>query len=225
MPRFSKKQISRGQTLADRLRKTRLEKGFSLSEVAAKTKISLKYLEILEAGNYQSLPGDMYAKAWLRIYAKFLELPGKELLFAYKVEKSVTSKVKTPDVEFKNKKFLRHHFLSPRLFKFLGIGLVTLALLFYLVWEVNNIIAPPTVTILEPSNNFKTTESTLLVVGQTEPEVRLTINNEVVFLDKDGKFSESVNLAIGLNNLKISAKKKHSKINNLELDILRESSE
>jgi cytoskeletal protein RodZ len=223
MSRFEKKQLRRSQTLADKLKKHRLEQGLTLAEVASRTKISLKYLEILEAGNYQNLPGEMYAKAWLKIYAKLLGLPTKELLFAYRVERSVTTKIKNPEIKSKNKRFFNHHFLSPRLLKFTGIGLVMLILLAYLVWEINNIIAPPRVDIFQPSSNFRTTASTIIVVGKTEPEVSLMVNNELVLLDKNGNFSQTVNLAIGLNNLKISAKKKHSKINNLELDILRET--
>lgn len=225
MPRFAKKQISRGQTLAERLKKARLEKGLTLLEVATKTKISLKYLEVLEAGHYQSLPGEMYAKAWLKIYAKLLDLPIKEILVAYKIEKAVSTRIKNLNPAPEDKKFFKSHFLSPRFFKFGGIGLVIVALLLYLVWEINNIMAPPQVTILEPPNNFKTVASSILVVGQTEPEVRLTINNELVLLDENGHFSQTINLAVGLNNLQISAKKKHSRINNLEWNILRESIE
>jgi transcriptional regulator with XRE-family HTH domain len=223
MPRFAKKQISRGQTLAERLKKTRLEKGLTLSEVATRTKISLKYLEVLEAGHYQSLPGEMYAKAWLKIYAKLLDLPIKEILVAYKIEKAISKRIKNLDPEPKDKKFFKSHFLNPRFFKFGGMGLVILALLFYLVWEINNIIAPPQVTILEPPNNFKTVASSILIIGQTEPEVTLAINNEVVLLDKNGHFSQAINLIVGLNNLEISAKKKHSRINNLAWKILREN--
>jgi hypothetical protein len=51
----------------------------------------------------------------------------------------------------------------------------------------------------------------------------MTINNEKVLLDEDGNFEQTVNLVVGLNNLQISAKKKHSKINNLEWMILREN--
>lgn len=224
MSKFQKKQISKGQILADRLRKTRLEKGISLEEVQEATKIQTKYLEILENGNYNKLPGDVYARAWIKTYAEFLELSSKELLTSYQVERLVTSKVKT-GAKDKDERFLKHGILNPRFFRIFLIGAIILALLIYLGYEVNNIIAPPTVNILEPGMNHKTTESTVTIVGQTEPEVRLTINNELVLLDEEGKFNQIVNLAIGLNNLQISAKKKHSKTNYLSFDILRESLE
>jgi hypothetical protein len=115
--------------------------------------------------------------------------------------------------------------LKPRVLKFLGVSLLILTLLAYLGWEINNTISPPEVIIFEPSTNFKTTESSVIIKGQTKSEVQLTINNELVFLDEEGKFSQSINLINGLNNLEISAKKKHSKVNIIEIIILRESLE
>ena len=65
----------------------------------------------------------------------------------------------------------------------------------------------------------------MVIKGQTKPEVQLTINNELVLLDENGSFSQTINLINGLNNLEISAKKKHSKTKIIEIAILRESLE
>jgi len=70
MAGFRQKKITRGQTLADKLNKARIESGLSLEELSQKTKIQIKYLEILEQGDYNSLPGDIYAKAWLKLYGE-----------------------------------------------------------------------------------------------------------------------------------------------------------
>ncbi|MCD4761326.1 helix-turn-helix domain-containing protein [bacterium] len=222
MASFRQKKISRGQTLADKLRQARVSKDISLDEAQEATKIQIKYLEILEEGNYQNLPGDIYAKAWIRLYADFLELPSQELLVDYKLEKSVSDKIIRLDKSNKTKSLPHYNILKPKVLKIAAISLLVLSLLGYLGWELNNIIAPPNIVILEPSNNFKTTESSVLIRGQTKPEVELTINNEIVPLDDQGEFNQVVNLVAGLNNLQISAKKKHSKTNNLELIILRE---
>ena len=115
--------------------------------------------------------------------------------------------------------------MGPRVLKVFVIALVIVALLGYLGWELYNIVAPPQVIILEPGDDFRTTESRVIIKGETQPEVTLTINNEAVLLDHDGNFNQEINLIIGLNNLQISAKKKHSRINTLELDILREAIE
>ena len=92
----------------------------------------------------------------------------------------------------------------------------------YLSWQVKKIISPPYLKIIEPSNNYITKESTISILGETIPEVELKINNENILLDKEGKFKKDINLILGLNNLEISAKKKYSKIKEIELNILRE---
>ena len=226
MASFKQKKISRSQTLADKLRQSRLEQNKTLAEAEAVTGIQTKYLEILEEGNYQKLPGNIYAKAWLRLYANFLGLQANELLVDYKIEKSISDRLVKVDVpQEKNNNIFAYRILKPRVLKSLGIGLLIVALFAYLGWEVNNIISPPEVLIFEPTSNFKTTDSSVVIKGQTKPEVQLTINNELVLLDEAGYFSQEVNLLNGLNNLEKSAKKKHSRIRTIEIVILRESLE
>lgn len=222
MASFRHKTISRGQTLADKFSKARLEQDISLAEAQEATKIQSKYLEILESGDWEKLPGDIYAKAWIRLYADFLGLEVSGLLTDYKIEKSMSSKLVRINQPIKRRDFSRYNILKPRILKLSAIAILVLALLGYLGWELNNIIRPPSIFIAEPGNNFKTSDNSVVIKGHTEPEVTLTINHELVLLDGEGNFSETINLVIGLNNLEINAKKKHSKTNNLELVILRE---
>lgn len=226
MASFRQKKISRSQTLADKLRQARLEQGKTLEQASLATKIQVKYLEILEDGDYQKLPGNIYSKAWLKLYGDFLNLPINELLLDYKVEKSISDKLTNVDAPVvRTNNISPYNILKPRVLKFLGVGFLVLSLFTYLAWEINNTISPPEVIIFEPSNNFRTNESSVTIKGQTKAEVQLTINNELVLLDGEGRFSQSINLINGLNNLEISAKKKHSKVKIISIAILRESLE
>ncbi|MBI1820428.1 MAG: helix-turn-helix domain-containing protein [Nitrospirae bacterium] len=62
------------------LRKIREQLGFSLQDVASKTKISLPYLENLENEDFSSLPNDVFVKGFLRSYAKVLGLKELDVL-------------------------------------------------------------------------------------------------------------------------------------------------
>jgi hypothetical protein len=44
--------------------------GVSLEDIAAKTKISLRFLKAIEAAEYQQLPGGIFTTSYLRQYAK-----------------------------------------------------------------------------------------------------------------------------------------------------------
>ncbi len=222
MAAFKQKKIIRGQSLADKLKKARLEQEISLEEVQSQTNIQLKYLEALEEGKYQDLPGDVYVKIWIKLYAEFLDLPANELITAYKLEKNISDKIKGVDQSIKEPIAVKENvLLQPRTLKLIAIGLVVLALLGYLAWSLVKIIAAPKINITEPANNYTTTESSIVITGQTEAEVQLMINNELILIDEQGNFSQTVNLSTGLNKLQISVKKKHSKTNNLEWNILR----
>ena len=133
MSSFRQKKITRSQNLADKLRQARLAKEISLEEVAEATKIQVKYLEILEEGDYQKLPGDIYSKAWLKLYGDFLGLQVNELLVDYKIEKSISNKLtKVSSPVVKSNNISLYSILKPRVLKFLGIALLILALLAYL---------------------------------------------------------------------------------------------
>ena len=55
-------------------------------EVEEETKIRAKYLRALENEEYNLLPGPAYVKSFLRTYADFLNLDGRELVNAYKAQ-------------------------------------------------------------------------------------------------------------------------------------------
>lgn len=66
--------------IGDKLMKAREALGLSLEEVEEETKIRRKYLKALEEERFQVLPGPVYAKAFLKNYARFLQLDVEELL-------------------------------------------------------------------------------------------------------------------------------------------------
>jgi len=78
--------------IGDLLRNTRLEKGLSLKDVQTETKIRQKYLEALEKGDFQVIPGEVYLKGFLRCYANALGLDGMELVERYKALKAGEAK-------------------------------------------------------------------------------------------------------------------------------------
>jgi len=67
---------------AEQLRKARLKKGVSLQQMAARTRIDLKFLEAIDTGNFSFLP-DLYVKAFIKQYAKAVDLDEQETLKKY----------------------------------------------------------------------------------------------------------------------------------------------
>lgn len=62
------------------LKETREQRGLELKQVADMTKINKHYLEGIEAGDWSSMPGDFYARGFLRTYAKTVNIDIKDYL-------------------------------------------------------------------------------------------------------------------------------------------------
>jgi helix-turn-helix protein/uncharacterized protein DUF4115 len=61
------------------LREARIRRKVELSEVEEATKIRGRFLRALESEEWEQLPGDAYARAFIRTYASFLGLDGEEM--------------------------------------------------------------------------------------------------------------------------------------------------
>jgi len=65
--------------LSEELKEARLQSGITLQQIAAKTRIDLKFLENIENGNFAFLP-ELYLKAFLKEYSRFVGLDEKIIL-------------------------------------------------------------------------------------------------------------------------------------------------
>ncbi|WP_223588451.1 helix-turn-helix domain-containing protein [Neobacillus bataviensis] len=72
--------------LGNRLKEARIEKGFSLDDLQTMTKIQKRYLISIEEGNYSSMPGNFYVRAFIKQYAEALNLNPDEIFETYKSE-------------------------------------------------------------------------------------------------------------------------------------------
>lgn len=63
------------KTAGETLREAREAQGLSLDEVGARTRVPLRHLEAVEAGDYRSLPSTTYAVGFARAYARAVGLP------------------------------------------------------------------------------------------------------------------------------------------------------
>ncbi|OXS78612.1 helix-turn-helix domain-containing protein [Domibacillus enclensis] len=72
--------------LGRRLKEAREAKGMSLSDVQESTKIQKRYLEGIEEGAYDIMPGKFYVRAFIKQYAEAVGLNAEELFEEYKSE-------------------------------------------------------------------------------------------------------------------------------------------
>lgn len=69
--------------IGQKLKTAREEMGLSLNEVSQKTKIRSLYLQAIEEGNLDRIPGIVYAKGFIKAYAIAVGLDANEILAEY----------------------------------------------------------------------------------------------------------------------------------------------
>lgn len=79
---------SRVDELGQTLRQARLEKGLTLEEISKITKIRTRYLQAIEDGKYELLPGYAYTRGFIKSYAETVGLSPEECLKQYRPPES-----------------------------------------------------------------------------------------------------------------------------------------
>jgi len=69
--------------IGDTLRSEREKKGLSIKDIEKATSIRALYIECIEEGRYDELPGEAYTKGFIRNYANYLKLDANALVGQY----------------------------------------------------------------------------------------------------------------------------------------------
>lgn len=72
--------------LGNRLKEAREQKNISLDQLQSLTKIQKRYLIGIEEGNYDSMPGKFYVRAFIKQYAEVVGLDPEKIFEEYKAE-------------------------------------------------------------------------------------------------------------------------------------------
>jgi cytoskeletal protein RodZ len=100
------------ESLGVTLKRAREGRNLSISQAAEATRISARHLQSIEEERYGDLPGGMYNRAFIRLYAEFLGLNPKPLVDRYAAE-SATQPEKPPKIEVRMPSETREFRLHP----------------------------------------------------------------------------------------------------------------
>lgn len=207
------------KTVGEIVRTKRLEKGLSLGDVEAATKIRKKFLEAIEENDYHILPSVAYAKGFVKNYSDFLGLPTRDVLAFFR--RQTLEIPKSSLLPASADASLRHTFfrLTPARFLAFLLGALTFLFLSYFVLQYQRIKEPPTLVLDSPKEALKTTERRIDVMGMTETDATVLINGVSVLVRQDGKFFDQVSLVWGVNKIIVTATSRFGKENTIERQI------
>jgi cytoskeletal protein RodZ len=166
----------------EQMRRAREAAGMTLEEVATRTRVPMRMLSALEAGNYQALPGTTYCAGFSRAYARVVGIDENELVTKVRAEIDALGGVGTP---YEFEEAVDPSSVPPRWLALVAALLVLLLAGGYAIWRMQ-LNTPPTeeqlaaeqrteTRIADPSAPARTAASTPQPTGP----VVMTAVNEV----------------------------------------------
>ncbi len=202
------------KTVGQILKEARLKKKIEVEDVARITKIRPQFLQFIETDDYGNLPSATVTKGFIRNYCEFLNLSPDQVLAVFRrdfVEDNrgqiVPRGIATPAAEV--------GFWTPRTTIIAVITLVLTLFGAYLVYQYQVLTGPPELELLAPADKIVTEEPNLLVEGRTDPEATISVNGQLVALEKGGRFFFRIALHPGDNTITVVAAAKNSKTSTL----------
>lgn len=192
-------------------------KGLSAARLQQLTGIPERFLQALLQGEFNKMPAAPYVRGYLMKISEILNLNGEEIWRHYKKETEVKTSGaadRLPENRFaiktvKNKK---------------GVIIwtaIAIAMIVYLVFNINRILGRPSITITIPSSEISmTTYPAVTLTGKIDPKDTLKINGQEITVNKNGEFEKTHSLQLGLNNFEFSIKRFLGKETNVARQII-----
>ena len=204
------------RTVGQILKEEREGKFYTLDEIEKITKIRRELLEALEKDEYQKLPPPTFVQGFIKNYGKFLGLDIQKLLAIYRREFAEGKNPPKILESFTNPLDKKRFKLTPA--KIITSVVVMLVVIFftYLWFEYRFLVGEPFLEVTLPQDQLSVANESVEVLGRTDPESKVTINNQEIEVDFSGKFSQKITLKDPVNMVFVIATAKNGKSTKIE---------
>ena len=177
-------------------------KGLNQEKIYLLTGIPKHYIDAMLSGEWHKMPAAPYARSYFKKLESALEFAPDELWSKYRDEAEVLSsgeEDRLPENRFAIKKIDYRWWIA---------GSVATIAIAYLAINAQSLIGIPDLEVTNPlSATFISTLPSYELSGLIDARDKVSVNGEVVFVDKDGRFQENYSLQPGLNTFEIVAKR------------------
>jgi cytoskeletal protein RodZ len=202
-------------TIGQIINTARVKKKLSFKKLEEITKIKALFIKSIEEEKWNTLPAFPTVLGFVKSISSPLGIDEKMVIAVLKRDypPKKTNISPKPDL-------LSRFSWNPKFTFAIGIITVILVVLGYLGYQYSKFISPPGLKVESPKENQIVSGETIPVFGSTDSDVKITVNNQPVLIDTDGKFS--VNLEVGENTKEvvIIATNRSGKINEVKRKIL-----
>jgi cytoskeletal protein RodZ len=118
--------------VGERLAAARKAQGLSLDDIVQRTRVPLRHLEMIEAGNHSALPAIPYSAGFVKTYGQTVGLDGAELARDFRQEVGQVEQVRHTPEPFRPADPAR---MPSRMLAFVALGFAVLLAVGYMIWR------------------------------------------------------------------------------------------
>ncbi len=159
------------ESVGEFFRQVRETKGLTVDEVASKTRIRSDFVKALEDGNFAKLPDQVFARGFVRSYARSLGLDEEDAIHrfvqsagAFYEKQDERERLKVRQVEEERKRQANRKAVA------VAIGIAVLTLIFLLSREQSSVLRRGTSELTSTKRSAQTTKETAEPSAHQDPE-------------------------------------------------------
>ncbi|MFZ5943635.1 MAG: helix-turn-helix domain-containing protein [Bacillota bacterium] len=165
------------------LKNARLSAGLSIGDIEERTKIRSKYLEAIEEENFEILPGKVYVKAFVKSYAKSLDLDNDKALLEFLDSKYNANPETIEEIKYKQEKIVLSRGWNKKAVS-ITLGIAAIILLFMVQRIYNNYLhqepyTPPPISQNQIPSEEQKEQSAHVPIMETKPE-KIILGIEII---------------------------------------------
>lgn len=194
------------RTIGRFLKEVRLKKKLSKEELEKETKIKRGFIAAIEKENWEALPEFPVVIGFVKSIAKALGVNERQAVALLRRDyppKSLPISPK-PDV---SEKFI----FSPRITFLIGTAAISILIAGYLIFSYLRFISPPSLSVIEPRESQLVKEAKVRVLGKTDTDATIKVNNQSVLVDSEGNFEAMIEIAKDTSEIEIKATSRSGK--------------
>lgn len=193
------------KTVGEILKESREKKGLSLLEIERATKIKERALSYLEKNEFAKIAEGTIVKGFIKNYAEYLGLPSSGVLAIFRrdfiedkkgqiIPRGVYEPLNNPKIAW-----------TPKATVIVSLIVLFLAIGFYFFFQFLGFFGSPFLTVSKPQPGERVKIDKIKIVGKTNTDNLVLVNNEMALVTNDGSFEKNVSLLNGENRIQIEA--------------------
>lgn len=203
------------KTIGQILKDARVSKNYSLGYIERVTKIKRSFVEAIEEENWEGLPAFPTILGFVKSLAILLEIDDKMAVAVLKRDYPPKKLNISPKPDM-----IRKFSWSPKLTFIFGTAAILIVVFGYLAFQYSQFISPPYLNVDSPKEDQVINGKSVIVFGSTELDAKITVNNQPVLIDENGKFSVSIAVTFETHEIMIKAISRSGKTTTISRKII-----